>query len=138
MTTTQTSASAATQGYFTTSEFDVASCMGGLYGDGFIACKGAFTREWVQHLGHDISMLFDEARQQPGGALERGPNRFYVEIHPERLRGFADIATHPWVVGVCKAILGPDYRIVEAGFDVPGPGAMKQPWHRDFASPRQR
>jgi ectoine hydroxylase-related dioxygenase (phytanoyl-CoA dioxygenase family) len=24
---------------------------------------------------------------------------------------------------------------VEIGFDVPNPGAMKQPWHRDFAAP---
>ncbi|MDB5891549.1 MAG: phytanoyl-CoA dioxygenase [Polaromonas sp.] len=48
-----------------------------------------------------------------------------------------DIASHPWVVAVCRAVLGPDYRIVEAGFDVRGPGAMKQPWHRDFASPAE-
>jgi ectoine hydroxylase-related dioxygenase (phytanoyl-CoA dioxygenase family) len=58
-----------------------------------------------------------------------------VEIHPERLRGFVDLVTHPWVVAVCEAVLGPDYRIVEIGFDVPGPGAMHQPWHRDFPSP---
>ncbi len=89
----------------------------------------------MQQLGRDIGMLFDEARQQPGGALERGPNRYYVEIHPERLSGFVDIATHPWVVAVCAAVLGPDYKIVEAGFDVPGPGAMRQPWHRDFPAP---
>jgi Phytanoyl-CoA dioxygenase (PhyH) len=116
-------------------EFDIAGCMAGLYGDGIIACKGAFDREWVRRLGEDIAVLFDEARSQPGGALERGPNRFYVEVHPERLRGFVDIATHPWIVAVCKAVLGPDYKIVEAGFDVPGPGAMKQPWHRDFPIP---
>lgn len=117
------------------SQFDVATIMGAIYGDGIIACKGAFQREWVQQLGADIAALFDEARRQPGGALERGPNRYYVEIHPERLSGFTDIITHPWVVAVCKAVLGPDYKIVEAGFDVPGPGAMKQPWHRDFPAP---
>lgn len=42
---------------------------------------------------------------------------------------------HPWVTAVCRAVLGPDYKVVEAGFDVPGPGAMKQPWHRDFPAP---
>jgi hypothetical protein len=109
--------------------------MGGLYGDGFIACKGAFPHAWVQQLGEDITVLFQEALSQPGGALPRGPNRYYVEIHPERLRGFVDIITHPWVVAVCRSILGPDYRIVEAGFDVPGPGALDQPWHRDFPMP---
>jgi hypothetical protein len=112
-----------------------AAITGGIYGDGFIACKGAFTSEWVRQMGDDIAVLFQEALARPGGALPRGPNRYYVEIHPERLRGFVDLITHPWVVAVSRAILGPDYRIVEAGFDVPGPGALHQPWHRDFPSP---
>jgi hypothetical protein len=116
-------------------QFDVARIMGGLYGDGIIGLKGAFDRAWVQRMHEDIDTLFEEARQRPGGALNRGPNRFYVEVHPERIRGFADLVTHPWVVAVCRAVLGPDYRIVEAGFDVPGPGAANQPWHRDFATP---
>ena len=116
-------------------QYDVAAIMGGLYGDGIIACPGAFSREWVRQLGQDIATLFAEARSRPGGALERGPNRFYVEIHPERLSGFADIISHPWVRAVCSAVLGPQYCIVEVGFDIPGPGAMKQPWHRDFAAP---
>ena len=118
-----------------TSHFDVATIMEGLYGDGIIHCKDAFDRAWVQRLGEDIATLFDEARRQPGGVLERGPHRYYVEIHPERLRGFADIVSHPWIVAVCEAVLGPGYKIVEAGFDVPEPGAMLQPWHRDFPAP---
>lgn len=116
-------------------QFDTAAIMGGLYGDGIIGLKGAFTRDFIGQLREDIDMLFDEARRQPGGALERGPNRYYVEIHPERLRGFLDVINHPWVAAVCRAVLGPDYKIVEVGFDVPGPGAMNQPWHRDFPSP---
>jgi hypothetical protein len=116
-------------------EVDTAAIMGGLYGDGIIGLKGAFTREFVAGLREDIDILFDEARRQPGGALARGPNRYYVEIHPERLRGFRDIISHPWVMAVCRAVLGPDYKVVEAGFDVPGPGAMHQPWHRDFPAP---
>jgi hypothetical protein len=116
-------------------QFDVARILGGLYGDGIIGLKGAFDRAWVQRMREDIDTLFEEALQRPSGALNRGPNRFYVEVHPERIRGFADLATHPWVVAVCSAVLGPDYRIVEAGFDVPGPGAANQPWHRDFPTP---
>lgn len=115
--------------------FDTADIMGGLYGDGIIGLKGAFDRRWVERLREDIDMLFAEAMQQPGGALGRGPNRFYVEVHPERLRGFVDLVTHPWVTAVCESILGPDYRFVEIGFDVPGPGAQNQPWHRDFPAP---
>jgi hypothetical protein len=109
--------------------------LGALYGDGFLACKGAFPRAAIEELGADIDIVFEEARRQPGGVLPRGPNRFYVEIHPERLRGFATIATHPWVTAVCAAVLGPDYRIIEVGFDIPGPGAQQQPWHRDFFAP---
>jgi hypothetical protein len=115
--------------------YDIADIMRGLYGDGIIGLQGAFERHWVNHLREDIDILFNEARAQPGGALARGPNRYYVEVHPERLRGFTDLATHPWVVAVCKAVLGPAYRIVEIGFDVPGPGAQNQPWHRDFPAP---
>lgn len=116
-------------------EYDVAAIMGGLYGDGIVACKGAFSPELVGRLKQDIESLFAEARRSPRGALERGPNRFYVEVHPERLSGFVDIVNHPWVVAVCSAVLGPDYKIVEAGFDIPFPGAMHQPWHRDFPAP---
>jgi ectoine hydroxylase-related dioxygenase (phytanoyl-CoA dioxygenase family) len=115
--------------------YEPADIMGGLYGDGIIALKGAFSRDWVERMREDIETLFEEARQVPGGAVPRGPERWYVEVHPERVRGFLDIATHPWFVAVCEAVLGPDYRIVEVGFDIPFPGAADQPWHRDFFVP---
>ncbi|MDB5235558.1 MAG: phytanoyl-CoA dioxygenase [Hymenobacter sp.] len=115
--------------------YDIASIMGALYGEGIIGLKGAFSREWAQQLGEDITCLYADALQRPGGALGRGPKRHYVEIHPETIRGFVALATHPWVTAVCEAVLGPDYKIVEIGFDVPGPGAMNQPWHRDFPAP---
>jgi hypothetical protein len=118
-------------------QYDTAKIMGGLYGEGIIGLKGAFQRSWVEQLREDIDILFKEALQRPGGALGRGPNRYYVEVHPQRIRGFVDLVTHPWVTAVCEAVLGPDYKIVEVGFDVPGPGALNQPWHRDFPSPQQ-
>jgi len=111
---------------------DLAAAREALYTDGIVGMKGAFSRDWARELGEDIDVLFQEALKQPQGALGRGPNRYYVEIHPERLRGFEELVTHPWVTGVCEEVLGPDYRIIEVGFDVPGPGAMDQPWHRDF------
>jgi Phytanoyl-CoA dioxygenase (PhyH) len=116
-------------------EFDTATIMGALYGDGIIGLKCAFERDWVGDLGEDIVVLFSAALKQPGGAVGRGPNRYYVEIHPEGVRGFVDLVTHPWVHAVSEAVLGPEYKIVEIGFDVPLPGAMYQPWHRDFPSP---
>ena len=116
-------------------QFDTAAIMGGLYGDGIIGLKGAFTRDWAQALGEDVERLFRDALTRPGGAVGRGTKRYYVEIHPEGIRGFVDLVTHPWVTAVSEAVLGPDYKIVEIGFDVPGPGAVHQPWHRDFPAP---
>jgi hypothetical protein len=116
-------------------QYDTAAIMGGLYGDGIIALKGAFSRDWVDALHEDVRALYADALTRPGGAVGRGPKRHYVEIHPERIRGFVDLATHPWVTAVCTAVLGPDYKIVEIGFDVPNPGALNQPWHRDFPAP---
>lgn len=117
------------------SDFDTAAIMGALYGDGIIALKNAFTREFADRMYRDIMALFEEARGIEGGALPRGPQRWYVEVQPERVSGFVEIATHPWFVAVCEAVLGPDYKIVEIGFDIPFPGAQDQPWHRDFPAP---
>src|SRR3954468_5865436 len=116
-------------------DYDVAEIMGGLYGDGIIGHKGAFSRDWVHDLHEDVLRLYAEALERPGGAVGRGPNRHYVEIHPEDIRGFVELCTHPWVDAVCTAVLGGDYKIVEIGFDVPKPGAQVQPWHRDFPAP---
>lgn len=106
-----------------------------LYRDGIIGFPGAFSAEWIDVLRADVQEAFDEARARPGGAVGRGPNRYYVEIHPQQLRNFVELVSHPWITAMCEAVLGPDYQIVEVGFDVPGPGALNQPWHRDFPMP---
>jgi hypothetical protein len=64
-----------------------------------------------------------------------GQDRYYVEIHPQAFRGFGDLAVHPWVTALCESVLGPEYQIVEIGFDIPFAGALNQPWHRDFPAP---
>ncbi|HEX9997750.1 MAG TPA: phytanoyl-CoA dioxygenase family protein [Abditibacterium sp.] len=117
--------------------FETAPIMAGLYGDGIIGLKAAFERDWIENMRAEIDELFQEALARPGGAVGRGPKRYYVEIHPERISGFTTLASHPWVVAVSEAVLGPDYKIVEIGFDVPGPGALNQPWHRDFPAPEE-
>jgi Phytanoyl-CoA dioxygenase (PhyH) len=106
-----------------------------LHRDGITALKGAFTREWVEQVRQDMMTAFWDAIQRPGGAVGRGPRRWYVETHPQAFRGFVELVTHPWVVSMCEAVLGPRYEIVEIGFDVPFEGAKYQPWHRDFPSP---
>ena len=105
--------------------------------EGITARCQAFTIEWVAEMGDDIQAAFAEASARPGGVVPRGPERYYVEIHPQQMRGFVDLMTHPWVTGVCAGVLGPDWKAVELGFDIPFDGAMEQPWHRDFPSPAE-
>ncbi|MBC9735444.1 phytanoyl-CoA dioxygenase family protein [Nocardioides marmotae] len=108
-----------------------------LHRDGILGCPGAFAVDWVDRLREDVEAAYAEARAREGGAVGRGPQRWYVEVHPEALRGFADLVGHPWVQAVCETVLGPEWMVVEVGFDVPFPGARDQPWHRDFPSPRE-
>lgn len=105
-----------------------------LYADGIVACRRAFPREWVLKVREDIARSFAAAMAREGGAVNRGPERWYVEMFPEELRGFVDLVSHPWVRAVSEVVLGPDYEIVEIGFDIPFHGAVLQPWHRDFPS----
>ena len=112
-------------------EADVATLMR----DGVVGRKGALPRSWAEAMREDVTTAFWEAIQRPGGAVSRGPRRWYVEIHPQNLRGFVDLVTHPWLTSMCEAVLGPRYEIVEIGFDTPFQGAKNQPWHRDFPSP---
>jgi hypothetical protein len=114
---------------------DVDALVEKLYADGIVAQRGAFSPAWADRLGEDVMAAFEEARPREGGAVGRGPQRWYVEVHPEQIRGFADLASHPWIVDVATEVLGPDYEIVEVGFDIPFAGAMDQPWHRDFPMP---
>ncbi|TDN90810.1 phytanoyl-CoA dioxygenase family protein [Microbacterium sp. BK668] len=115
----------------------IAQTVEALYSDGIDGRKGAFSAEWADALREDIEAAYADALGREGGAVGRGPKRHYVEIHPEQMRGWVELVDHPWVRGVCEAVLGPDYQIVELGFDVPNPGAKDQPFHRDFPMPEE-
>src|ERR1700712_2810789 len=91
--------------------------------DGIVGLKGAFSREFAVAMREDMMTAFWSAIQRPGGAVGRGPRRWYVEIHPEDFGGFAELTSHPWVTAMCRSVLGEDYQIVEIGFDVPFQGA---------------
>jgi len=113
-------------------DYDVAAILGALYGDGIVGLSGGLPRDLVESLHGQCLALYEEAAAIPGGAVPRGPNRWYVALQPERVNGFVEIASHPWLVAVSEAVLGTNYKIVEFGFDIPFPGAADQPWHRDF------
>ncbi|GAB2468745.1 phytanoyl-CoA dioxygenase family protein [Jatrophihabitans fulvus] len=103
--------------------------------DGITAKKAAFPVELIDEVRADVETAFAEARSREGGTIGRGPQRWYSEVHPEAIRGFPELVGHPWVQAVCESVLGPDWTIVEVGFDIPFEGAQHQPWHRDFRSP---
>ena len=52
--------------------------------DGIVGRKGVFPREWVEQLRSDMETAFAEARGRKRGAVSRGPQRWYVEVHPSR------------------------------------------------------
>ncbi len=120
-----------------------------IYRDGIVALKGAFSPQWADEMREDFEVLYDDAERRDRessddrgrGRVPRGPGddakRYYVAVHPQRLRGFRELVTHPLVDAVCRSVLGDDYQYVEIGFDVALPGAVKQPLHRDFPTPEE-
>lgn len=113
----------------------VTACVEALHRDGIDGLPRTLPVPWVENMHADFLRLFEEARSYPEGTIGRGPNRYYFAVHPERLRGFVDLLTHPTVAAVCDVVLGKRYQVVEVAFDVPLPGAIDQPWHRDFPIP---
>jgi ectoine hydroxylase-related dioxygenase (phytanoyl-CoA dioxygenase family) len=121
----------------------------GIYRDGIVALKGALPARWADEMLADFEALYAEAETrdlaagdgQGRGRVPRGPGkdarRYYLAVHPQRLRGFRDLVTHPVVDAVCRGVLGEDYQYVEVGFDVALPGAVRQPLHRDFPTPEE-
>jgi hypothetical protein len=116
---------------------DVSIEVGTLMRDGIVGRMGAFSKDLIDDLREDMELAYADAIDRPGGAINRGPKRWYIEVHPEELRAFVEIATHPWIHVMSEAVLGPGYKFVEVGFDIPFRGAQNQPWHRDFRSPSE-
>jgi hypothetical protein len=114
---------------------ETATLRGALESDGIVGLPGLFPREWAERLRLDFEAAFAQARSRERGTIGRGPHRYYFAVHPEQVTGFADLAAHPVLVDLFADVLGADYKIVELGFDVPLPGAVHQPWHRDFPAP---
>ncbi len=110
----------------------VESISAAVHADGIAGLPGAFPPEWADQVRADFEAAFALARSHPRGTVDRGPNRHYFAVHPEQLRGFVDLVTHPVVMALSEQVCGADYHVVELGFDVPLPGAVDQPWHRDF------
>ncbi len=108
-----------------------------IYENGITSLPNILPVRWADELDEDVDLQFVRALKIEGGAgvAFRGWNRYYIELYPERLRGFLTLVTSPAVVGLSREILGEQYEIVEIGADIPLPGAPDQPPHRDFPMP---
>src|SRR6188472_4189045 len=84
---------------------DVTDDVARLNADGITVRKGAFSADWADQLREDMMTAFWAAIQRTGGAVGRGPRRWYVEVHPEDISGFVDLVTHPWVAAICENVL---------------------------------
>lgn len=60
--------------------YDIAAQAAQLGEDGIIGLKGAFSPEWADEMREDMMTAFWSAIQRPGGAVSRGPRRWYVEF----------------------------------------------------------
>lgn len=115
--------------------FAVETLREAIYRDGIVSVPNALPREWAADLDLDLGAEFIRALGCRAGTAPRGWNRFYFEPYAERIRGFVAWAAHPVLGALSEDMFGPDYMIVELGCDTPLPGAVNQPWHRDFPSP---
>lgn len=108
-----------------------------IYENGIANLPGILPVRWADELDEDVGLQFLDALKVAGGegVAFRGWSRFYIELYPERMRGFVEMVTHPAVVELSREVLGDQYEIVELGADIPLPGAPDQPPHRDFPLP---
>jgi len=108
-----------------------------IYDHGVTNLPNILPVRWADELDEDVGLQFIEGLKVEGGegVAFRGWSRFYIELYPERLRGFMEFVNHPSVVELSREVLGDDYEIVELGADIPLPGAPDQPPHRDFPIP---
>ena len=118
-------------------DVDVARLSEEIYRDGITGLPDILPVRWADELDEDLSQQFLRALRVDGGegVAFRGWSRYYIELYPERLRGFLELVTNPSIVALSREILGDRYEIVELGADIPLPGAPEQPPHRDFPMP---
>lgn len=121
----------------TLAQADIAALVDSIYRDGIVGLADLLPAAWADQLDEDLKAEFIAALSNAGGTAPRGWNRFYFEPYPERLRGFLDLVTHPTITALSLEMFGDEYKVVELGCDVPLPGAVNQPWHRDFPMPKE-
>src|SRR5687768_2040289 len=86
-----------------------------IYDHGVTNLPNILPVRWADELDEDVGLQFIEGLKVEGGegVAFRGWSRFYIELYPERLRGFIEMVTHPAIMELSREVLGEDYQIVE-------------------------
>lgn len=121
----------------TATSLDVKQLRNDIYQNGIASLPNILSVQWADELDEDVNLQFIRALtiDHGAGVAFRGWSRYYIELYPERLRGFLALVANPAIVGLSREMLGENYEIVELGADIPLPGAPDQPPHRDFPMP---
>jgi hypothetical protein len=108
-----------------------------VYEHGITSLPNILPVQWADEADADVGLQFLDALKIDNGegVAFRGWSRYYLELYPERLRGFVELVANPAIVELSREVLGDDYEIVELGADIALPGAPEQPPHRDFPMP---
>jgi hypothetical protein len=109
--------------------------MGGLYGDGIIACKGAFERAWVARLGGHRDPVRGSASAGRAGRSRAGRTAITSKCTRSACAALPTSSPIRGCRGLPRRARPEGYKVVEAGFDVPGPGAHAPALAPRFPSP---
>jgi hypothetical protein len=85
-----------------------------IYEHGITNLPDILSVQWADELDEDVGLQFVDALKVGGGegVAFRGWSRFYIELYPERLRGFVEFVTNPAVVELSREVLTDQYEIV--------------------------
>src|SRR4028118_1982176 len=75
-----------------------------VYEKGFTSLPNILPVQWADELDEDMAQQFLKALQIENGegVAFRGWSRYYIELYPERLRGFIAIVTNPAIMGLSQ------------------------------------
>ena len=79
-----------------TTAFDFKQLCNEIYEHGTTNLRDILPVQWADELDTDVGLQFLDALRVEGGegVAFRGWSRFYIELYPERIRGFLDLLPH--------------------------------------------
>lgn len=108
--------------------FDVDAVVAGLAADGVVVCEGVLDPGRVAAIREELAGILAVTPTGRNDFEGFGTKRIYRLF--AKTRAFDDLATHPVLLGVCEALIGPVQLSAPTGIWI-GPGEPAQVLHRD-------